>query len=64
LFTLLFRAHQNVGGFLAVGIGQHDDSFWRLNVLPGNLARNGALHSARARITPMREARRKNGDAR
>ena len=32
--------------FLAVGIGQHDDSFWRLNVLPGNLARNGALHSA------------------
>ena len=24
LFALLFRPHQNVGGFLAVGIGKHD----------------------------------------
>ena len=24
LFALLFRAHQNVGGFLAIGFGQHD----------------------------------------
>src|SRR5262249_11478386 len=24
LFALLFRAHENVGGFLAVGFGQHD----------------------------------------
>ena len=24
LFALLFRAHENVGGFLVVGVGQHD----------------------------------------
>ena len=44
------RAHQNIGGFLAVGIGQHDDSFRRRIILAdGSVARNGALHSASAR---------------
>ena len=49
LFALLFRTHQNVGGFLAVGIGQHDVSFRRRIILDGgSLARNRPARSARS----------------